>query len=238
MTKEERRKHREDQVKALKAPQSLSEPLERVQGDVLGISDKESRIMDINALQSDIIALVRGFCDSNDIEYIDGLRKAEQTTFNAICLTIGNTIFKPSKILKSDNRYFNGCATTNNNAYDIDKVCQGIALYDFFINLYNKVFTIWSLCAFLGVSNDFLYQNAGKLRALGTDLKVKSEQSLNDFILGKRNPTGAICILNHRFGYSDNSANQTAKEKQTVIIYPSLSDFKKQSAISDNNQSL
>lgn len=233
MTKEERRKQRENQVKALKASERPSKPLQRVEGDIIGASDKESRVLDLNALQDDITALVRGFCDSNDIDYIDGLRKAEQTTFNAICLTIGNTIFKPSKILKSDNRYFNGCAATNNNAYDIDKVCQGIALYDYFINLYNKVFTIWSLCAFLGVSNDFLYQNAEKLRALGVDLKVKSEQSLNDTILGKRNPTGAICILNHRFGYNGNDT-QPIKEKQTVIVYPVLQSSTPQNGIEDN----
>lgn len=191
--------------------------LERVQGEIY------SDTIDIDDIKNSIDSLIRAWCEYNDI---DDLRKAEQPIFNALCSDIGNTIFKPSAILKDHNQYINGSAVpTNNNQYDIDKVISIIDLCTYYCNIYNKVFTIHAAAAFCGVSKDFFYDNREKLTRLGCDLWKNSELSLADSIVsGKRNPTGALAALNHWHGWSGASTNRT-EVRETTVVYPVLVDI-------------
>ena len=169
------------QNKPVKVSES-GERLERVQGDIIG-SD-----FNIDTIRQDIQAFIRSWCDNNNI---DDLRKAEQPIYNAICTDIGNTIFKPSAILK------------DHNQYDISKVISIIDIYDYFCNMYNKVFTIWGAAAFCGVSKDFMYDNMEKLTRSGCDLHKNNERSLADSIVsGRRSPVGALSWLNRYHGWS------------------------------------
>ena len=191
--------------------------LERVQGEIY------SDIIDIDDIKRSIDSLIRAWCDSNDI---DDLRKAEQPIFNALCTDIGNTIFKPSAILKDHNQYINGSAVpTNNNQYNIDKVISIIDICNYYCNIYNKVFTIHAAAAFCGVSKDFFYDNREKLTRRGCDLWKNSELSLADSIVsGKRNPTGALAALNHWHGWSGAGSTRT-EVRETTVVYPVLVDI-------------
>lgn len=207
-------------IKPLEAVKAPEKPLERVQGDIM------TDTFNIDDIKARINAYIPSWCASHDI---DDLRKAEQPIFNALCTDIGNVIFKPSAVLKSTKLVSSNSAAvrTNNNAYDIGHVIQSIDLYDYFCNVYGKVFTIWAAAAFCGVSKDFFYDNMEKLTRSGCDLHKNNERSLADSIVsGRRSPVGALAWLNRYHQWSGTGANRT-EVRETTVMYPVLVDINK-----------
>jgi len=207
-------------IKPLETPKAPEKPLERVQGDIM------TDTFNIDDIKARINAYIPSWCASHDI---DDLRKAEQPIFNALCTDIGNVIFKPSAVLKSTKLVSSNSAAvrTNNNAYDIGHVIQSIDLYDYFCNVYGKVFTIWAAAAFCGVSKDFFYDNMEKLTRSGCDLHKNNERSLADSIVsGRRSPVGALAWLNRYHQWSGTGSNRT-EVRETTVMYPVLVDINK-----------
>lgn len=197
----------------------LYNPLKRATGEVM------PDLSDIDGLTDSIIDYIEEWTTKHKI---DDMRKAEQSIFTACCIDIGKTFFKPSDILRSTELKDYGSATiTNNHAYDINKVCKALEVFDYIANLYGKTFTIWAGSAFCGISDSYMYDRQDVLTVAGVGIKKKAEQSLNDIITaGKRNPTGAICILNAKHGYNTGNQGTTERIKETVVIYPKLIDIK------------
>lgn len=197
----------------------LYDPLKRESGEIV------PDLSDIDGLTDSIIEYIEEWTQKHKI---DDMRKAEQSIFTACCMDIGKTFFKPSDILRSTELKDYGSATiTNNHAYDINKVCKALEVFDYIANLYGKTFTIWAGSAFCGISDSYIYDRQDVLTVSGVGIRKKAEQSLNDIITaGKRNPTGAICILNAKHGYNTGNQGTTERIKETVVIYPKLVDIK------------
>lgn len=197
----------------------LYDPLKRESGEIV------PDLSDIDGLTDSIIDYIEEWTVKHKI---DDMRKAEQSIFTACCIDIGKTFFKPSDVLRSTELKDYGSATiTNNHAYDVNKVCKALEVFDYIANLYGKTFTIWAASAFCGISDSYMYDRQDVLTVAGVGIRQKAEQSLNDIITaGKRNPTGAICILNAKHGYNTGNQGTTERIKETVVIYPKLIDIK------------
>lgn len=197
----------------------LYNPLKRATGEIV------PDLSDIDGLTDSIIDYIEEWTSKHRI---DDMRKAEQSIFTACCIDIGKTFFKPSDILRSTELRDYGSATiTNNHAYDVNKVCKALEVFDYIANLYGKTFTIWAASAFCGISDSYIYDRQEVLTVSGVGIRKKAEQSLNDIITaGKRNPTGAICILNAKHGYNTGNQGTTERIKETDVIYPKLIDIK------------
>lgn len=197
----------------------LNNPLKRATGEIV------PDLSDIDGLTDSIIDYIEEWTVKHKI---DDMRKADQPIFQACCMDIGKYFFKSADVLRSRVLIDNGsCTKTNSNSYSLQAVESVLSIYSYIVSLYNKVFTVWGASAFCGVSDDFMYDHMGELTVSGSGLKQKAEYSLNDNITsGKRNPTGSICILNSKHGYSTGTAGTTERIKETVVIYPKLIDIK------------
>lgn len=197
----------------------LYAPLKRATGEIV------PDLSDIDGLTDSIIDYIESWTVKHKL---DDMRKADQPIFQACCMDIGKHFFKSTDVLRSRVLVDNGsCTKTTNNAYSLQAVESVLSIYSYIVSLYNKVFTVWGASAFCGVSDDFMYDHMGELTVSGSGLKQKAEYSLNDNITsGKRNPTGSICILNSKHGYSTGTAGTTERIKETVVIYPKLIDIK------------
>ena len=197
----------------------LYDPLKRATGEIV------PDLSDIDGLTDSIIDYIEAWTEKHKL---DDMRKAEQPIFQACCMDIGKYFFKSTDVLRSRVLVDNGsCTKTTNNAYSLQAVETVLSIYSYIVSLYNKVFTVWGASAFCGVSDDFMYDHMGELTVSGSGLKQKAEFSLNDNITsGRRNPTGSICILNSKHGYSTGSQGTTERIKETVVIYPKLIDIK------------
>ena len=214
-----RRKGRNTHVNDKNPVTGLYDPLKRATGEIV------PDLSDIDGLTDSIIDYIEEWTQKHKI---DDMRKAEQSIFTACCIDIGKTFFKPSDVLRSTELKDYGSATiTNNHSYDINKVCKALEVFDYIANLYGKTFTIWAGSAFCGISDSYMYDRQDVLTVSGVGIRKKAEQSLNDIITaGKRNPTGAICILNAKHGYNTGNQGTTERIKETVVIYPKLIDIK------------
>lgn len=183
--------------------------------------------LNLQEIEQKVKTCLSDFMALSGIEDDNAMRKAPQSLWQSFCIYNGKHIFKGTKILKSDKLADYGSATrTNNNAYDIDKIVAVLGILDNLCNYYNKIMTSWSATAFLGVDHNFLADHNEKLTLSGFDYKQKNEETLVDMITsGQKNPTGAICVLNHVHGYGQ-TRQETTKTTNNVYIFPALGQIK------------
>lgn len=209
--KEKRRAERKAKIISSKPLQDVLSPLERVKGDNTPLNEE--------TLLQDLLPYIDAWCDKYGI---DDLVKAPQRQFNALCYDIGRKAHK-NKIYKALDKIDNGSVMPSTcDRYNIDSICEGIAVYEFLCNRYNKAFLIHGVADFLGVNKDSLYNWADVLSARGIRLNEKQEDSLTRSAVDVKttNITGVLATLNHFHGW--NKETRVTKEKETIVIYPSL----------------
>ena len=189
---------------------------ERVKGEV--ITDTTFNMPEIERKIEDII---NDFCTRYEVDGIQGLKKSKQTTWNSLCIYIGERIFKGTNILKDNTLKKAGCTLSTCNKYDIDKMCDVLNYCYYLCGIYDKAFTWWSAAAFCGVDSEFLSDHAEELTHAGFRVMQKTEAGLNDAMLGSSNVMGYIATLNHRFGWS-NPQQTTQPQQINVAVYPVL----------------
>ena len=166
------------------------------------------------------------YIEEHDIE---DMHKEPQSRWNAALLYINKYLFKTHKdYLKlkpytSGNLKYNN--TTNNNAYDLDKINY---ICDIYINLcfeYDKEISCMGFGKLTGISQDTLYQwgaETSRPGSLGSEifkkLTTEREESLSNMLIsGKRNPVGLLGALNRHYGWNMGQPRGSGAEKQQSI---------------------
>ena len=187
-------------------------PLERVQGETV------SNNLDIEQLTDTIHQYILDYCIKNGMDTDTDLIKAPQRIWGAVSHYIGKNVFSEPRLLFEPHKP---------NTIDIYKVVQVIPIYYTLCDRYNKAVLIDYVAYFLGVSDDWIYQNTEKLTTFGIDLRKKREDSLTACIVdGKQSPVGALAVLNHFHGWNT-ASKRTERTTERVIAYPVLVDINK-----------
>ena len=181
--------------------------------DIIEYSDENMIIHD-----DKIQECIYDFCNEHGIA---DLKTEPQNIFTSCLLYIKSRCF-PDGSLKQGNGY-----------YDIDKVSL---LLDYYINLclyMDKVINIVGFSSFSGINTYTIdtWGNSSSKHYDGISNKILSEKHSNVYqklksyseesvqsmlISGKRNPVGAMAILNHNFGWSMPGVKD--KEQQPMQI--------------------
>lgn len=163
-----------------------------------------------------------------DHDIVD-MHKEPQSRWNAALLYINKYLFKTHKdYLKlkpytSGNLKYNN--TTNNNAYDLDKINN---ICDIYINLcyeYDKEISILGFSKLTGINQDTFYDWGDGSSRPGSSacdiykkLTQEREESLSNMLIsGKRNPVGLLGALNRHYGWNMGQPRGGGSEKQQSI---------------------
>ena len=115
--------------------------------------------------------------------------------------------------------------TSNNNAYDLDKVNR---VCDIYINLcyeYDKEISIMGFSKLTGITTDTLHQWGAETSRPGSSasdiykkLSMEREESLSNMLIsGKRNPVGLLGALNRHYGWNmGQPRGQAGESKQSI----------------------
>lgn len=157
---------------------------------------------------------------------IEDMHREPQSRWNAALLYINKYLFKPNRdILKADN-YMTGNLKYNNssnqNAYDADKVNR---VCDIYINLcyeYDKEISILGFSKLTGINPDTFYDWGSESSRPGSScceiykkLSQEREESLsNKLVTGKQNPVGLLGVLNRHYGW--NMGQPRGQQEQKV----------------------
>ena len=116
---------------------------EKIQGEVLGKCDR----FDVELITEAVGDVVTDFMESHGIQEP---RKISQSLFSAMCIDIGEKVFKRSRILRRDDH-------SHPTAYDREKLQQVLGIYRRVAQECDKVATKHAFCDFCGISNWYLY---------------------------------------------------------------------------------
>lgn len=194
------------------------------------MSDNTVKLNDgIEVYEDGIYEYLDRYIEEHDID----MHKEPQSRWNAALLYINKYLFKDNRdILKADN-YITGNLKYNNssnqNAYDIDKVNR---VSDIYINLcyeYDKEISILGFSKLTGINPDTFYDWGNESSRPGSScceiykkLSREREESLsNRLVTGKQNPVGLLGVLNRHYGW--NMGQPRGQEKrQTAPAIPEL----------------
>lgn len=167
--------------------------------DTLELIDNEQYVVHDDAIQE----CIYDFCIKHNL---DGLESATQNLYTACLLYIQKRLFSHGE-LKQKNGY-----------YDIEKVSAVLDYYVLLTLTSNKVLTQVGFCSLTGISKECLLQWSNidtryrddtnkiltnKHYAVTEKLRQYSEESVQSLLTdGRKNPVGAMAILNHRFGWN------------------------------------
>lgn len=173
--------------------------LERVTGEIVPASAGPGQLPDnINDIVADAI---EDFCALNKIE---NMKNERQIVFKALCMYIGQNVFKKSKILHDVERErINGGVV-----YDVARVSALADVWLCWCYQLGKAPFIDDFATFAGVSDSWLYGDVTQsLTPARLDLIKKlqnaQEKGLSALITdGRQNPTGALACLNHWHGWT------------------------------------
>lgn len=213
-----------DQEKNFDSTKQKQDHAEKMQGDIIGgsVTVSDAGGLDMAEIEQKIENTINDFCIRYEIDGIQGLRKAKQTTWNSLCIYIGQKCFKGSDILKDKTLKQAGCTMSTCGRYDINKIADILHYCYYLCGLYDKAFTWWTGAAFCGLNEDFISDHAEQLTRAGFPVLKNTENSLNMAMLSAASPMAFIATLNHRFGWS-NPAAASAPASVNVAVYPVLS---------------
>ena len=180
----------------------------------------------IEVFENVVFDYLQEYIDRHNIE---DMHKEPQSRWNAALLYINNNFFKiHPDILKSSN-YVSGNLkhnnSSNNNAYDLEKVNT---LCDIYINLcyeYDKEISILGFSKLTGINQDTFYDWGDESSRPGSSaceiykkLKCEREESLSNMLIsGKRNPVGLLGALNRHYGWNmGQPRGASAEQKQSI----------------------
>lgn len=153
------------------------------------------------------------FRDWSESNGVRDWTKETQRRFSAVCLYIGDTIFKPNRkdILVNPALRITGCAMpTTANKIDLDMLASLYDLYLSYAIRCDKCPTRWAFQFFCGVSHDYLNKvgNSENATPQGLELYKKiitNEESTNfDSLLGGRqNVVGVIFAGKNLYSWRD-----------------------------------
>ena len=159
---------------------------------------------------------------------IEDMREEPQSRWNAALLYINKSLFKSSKdMLKLDN-YSNGNLkynnSSNNNAYDIDKISR---ICDIYIDLcyeYNKEISIMGFSKLTGINPDTFYDWGNESSRSGSSgcevykkLKAEREESLSNKLVSGKHPVGLLGVLNRHYGWNMGQPRGAQEQKHQSI---------------------
>ena len=168
---------------------------------------------------------IQDFCLYENTPPIDDMSKARQPRWTAACMYVGYKVFKKRKLLRrgEGERRENGTL----KPYDYNVLYAAIPLWLYFCVKYDKAPFISDFGHFCGCSFDWIYCKDSELLTptqmrLTKKLHEIQEGGLAAIISdGSKNPTGAIAILNHWHGWSNN-INVTTTDTKTAITAQNL----------------
>lgn len=180
----------------------------------------------IEVFENDICLYLQEYIDTHNIE---DMHKEPQSRWNAALLYINKNYFKVNTdILKADNyctgNLING-NTSNNNAYDLEKVNKVCDIYIDLCYEYDKEISILGFSKLTGITTDTLHQwgaETSRPGSSGSDIYKKlsreREESLSNMLIsGKRNPVGLLGALNRHYGWNmGQPRGQTGEQKQSI----------------------
>ena len=102
---------------------------------------------DLDLINEAVGDVITAFMESHGITEP---RKISQSLFSAMCIDIGEQVFKRSKILRRDDH-------SHPTAYDTNKLKQVLGIYRRTAQECDKVATKYAFCDFCGISNWYLY---------------------------------------------------------------------------------
>ena len=207
MTAGDRKKERE---KALQLDNSVAGS-----SDVVGLARGSLERAQDNPITMQEIAdkVETAFRDWSQANGVRDWTKETQRRFSAVCLYIGDTIFKPNRkdLLVNPALRITGSATaTTSNRIDVDTLAS---LYDLFLSYSircDKCPTRWAFQFFAGLSHDYLGKMGNNENATPSALElykkiITNEESTNmDSLLGGRqNVVGVIFAGKNLYGWRD-----------------------------------
>lgn len=164
-----------------------------------------------------------------DTHQIEDMHKEPQSRWNAALLYINKNYFKLNTgILKSDN-YCDGNLkhgnSSNNNAYDLEKVNIVCDIYIGLCYEYDKEISILGFSKLTGINQDTFYDWGNESSRPGSSgceiykkLSQEREESLSNMLIsGKRNPVGLLGALNRHYGWNmGQPRGQSGEQKQSI----------------------
>ena len=164
---------------------------------------------------------------------IEDMHKEPQSRWNAALLYINKALFKPDKDMLMADNYSTGNLkynnSSNNGAYDIDKINRICDIYIALCYEYDKEISILGFSKLTGINPDTFYDWGNESSRPGSSaceiykkLSREREESLsNRLVTGKQNPVGLLGVLNRHYGW--NMGQPRGQEKrQTAPAIPVL----------------
>ena len=178
----------------------------------------------IEDVESLLPVWVSDWCASNDVQ---DMRKASPLIYKAMCIYIGKTYIKPSRIIWADiqpsgGRHGNGVA----GAYDPAKVLRLWDTFQMLCASCDKVPFQTSFAAFCGASLAYVREYVENLTSSGLNIAQKTRTAELDAIRQRvtADPVGRLAILNNEL-YAQNGGQADQTHVRTVEAIPRANGF-------------
>ena len=135
-------------------------------------------------------------------ENVPDIRKASPLLFNSLCIYIGNSFIKPSRILKDTTRTAAGaCVGSTCNRYNPASVAAVFDVFTAFCSSCDKIPFQRDFAAFCGVSVFYVREYVQGLTSAGLNITKKTRDAELNAIrqAASRDPVGRLAILNNEF---------------------------------------
>lgn len=194
--KEEKKKTRK---RAAVVP--LNDQVEKMRGDVITAAGVSSDLMPVSV--EDIPRKLSTWVETwQAAQAVPDIRKASPLLFNALCIYIGKTYIKPSRILKDTTRTAAGaCVASTCNRYNPASVAAAFDIFTAFCSMCDKIPFQNDFAAFCGVSIMYIREYVQGLTSAGLNLAKKTRETELQAIrqAASRDPVGRLAILNNEY---------------------------------------
>lgn len=221
--------------------------LEKGEIYIMSISDENIVIANngVEVYENDICLMLDQYIKEHSV--VD-MHKEPQSRWNAALLYINKNYFKLHPDLLKAGNYSNGNLkhgnSSNNNAYDIEKVNN---ICDIYINLcyeYDKEVSILGFSKLTGINQDTFYdwgnsssRSSSSACEIYKKLSQEREESLSNMLIsGKRNPVGLLGALNRHYGWNMGQPRGTTGEQKQSI--EQIQERYKAAELCDNGKQL
>lgn len=188
-----------------------------------------STLPDFSAIADAFERCAGEFCEKFGKETFE---QATQSQFNALCSMVNQSVIAPNKYYYCVDEHYK--PLINEWRYSTDKLNIIHEIFCRYASMYDKVPTFNAFCYLTGIDKKLLYEWAREYALTGvTDKRAElvkkinreEEQGLMDIgITGRRNPTGALEVLNVKHGHSAGIIRQevAARASLPVAALPSF----------------